>query len=105
MKIIEKIKEQWEDVKSWVLRNSIALLIATTMLFMLKFKYLYFEVIAGIMLFATVTVLISGYVLWVFTKINFVQAGDNRAVTEIFKGVCFITAAILIGFYFVFAKP
>jgi ABC-type thiamin/hydroxymethylpyrimidine transport system permease subunit len=105
MQMIEKLKEQWEDMKSWLLRNSTALIITIAMLFMLRFKYLYFEVIAGIVLFATVTVLISGYVLWVFTKIDFVKAGDNRAITEIFKGVCFITAAILIGFYFVFAKP
>lgn len=97
-------QRQISDIKSWLLRNFTAIIIAIAIMFFLRWENIYLQVIASVLLFATVTVLISGYVLWVFTKINFVKSGDNRAITEIFKGVCFITAAILIGFYFVFAK-
>jgi hypothetical protein len=94
--------ESWDFIK----RHFVLIIVGALFLYFLSPSLPEIRTLLLLGVLECFAIFMSGFAQWVFTKINFVKAGETRVLGYIFIGVHLLFGLCIFGVYFVmFIKP
>jgi len=95
-----KIIEDWKKVQEWLLRNFLVALLCTIGLMAISWDWAVVKTMIATVAYACLAIALSGFAVYTYTKIDFIEKGETKFLGQIFIGICLLILGNMLSYFY-----